>query len=304
MLKRSEFAPNPGNLGMFEFVPAGLPASAALVVALHGGQQTAQDFDKTAGWSELADQNAFAVLYPEQKGDNNFQNCFNWFVEQDIGPAGGEVASICTMIETMIARHGIDPRRIFVTGLSAGGAMACALLAACPGLFSGGAIIAGLPYRAALGTFDAFMAMAFAPVRSSREWGNLIRRVSPDQKTWPKISVWHGSRDDIVAPANSSAMVRQWIDLHQVDEAAVTQEEVDGQIKLSWLDASGLAVVEHYEIEGMAHGIPVNAKLNGLHQKRDPFAQDAGISSTFHIANSWGLLKAGEFQEPLVVSRR
>lgn len=279
---------------MYEFVPEGLAASSALVVALHGGQQTARDFAISTGWSAFANRYGFAVLYPEQKGENNAHNCFNWFVEMDIGPDGGEVASIRAMIAAMVARYEIDEKRIFITGLSAGGAMACALLAACPGLFSGGAIIAGLPYRAALGSFDAFMAMAFAPVRSGREWGNLIRKASPDQKTWPKISIWHGSRDDVVAPANGSAMVRQWIDVHQVDEVDVIHEEVDGQIKLSWRDASGLVVVEHYEIDGMAHGLPVNAKANGRGEISDPFAQDAGICSTSHIAKSWGLMLDAE----------
>src|SRR5438034_8546189 len=95
--------------------------------------------------------------------------------------------------------------------------MACALLALYPELFAAGTIIAGLPYGAALGPFDAMKAMAFGPLHSSRELGNLVRQASPGQKRWPKVSIWHGSDDEVVAPANAPALVQQWLDIHQVD---------------------------------------------------------------------------------------
>jgi pimeloyl-ACP methyl ester carboxylesterase len=107
---------------------------------------------------------------PEQKCANNSQNCFNWFIERHISSNDGEIASIRAMVEKMLRDHNLDRSRVFVTGLSAGGAMACALLASYPDLFAAGAIIAGLPYGAALGPFDAMRAMAFAPGRSSHEW--------------------------------------------------------------------------------------------------------------------------------------
>ncbi|WP_084572762.1 extracellular catalytic domain type 1 short-chain-length polyhydroxyalkanoate depolymerase [Methylocapsa aurea] len=297
MRENLEFGSNPGNLGMHAFVPDDLAHSSALVVALHGGQQSADEYDQGAGWSALARQHGFAVLYPEQRGENNSQNCFNWFNEKDIQREEGEVASIRAMIKKMLLDHNLDPNRIFVTGLSAGGAMACALLAAYPSLFSGGAVIAGLPYRAALGTFDAFIAMSFAPGRSAKEWGDLVRQESPGQTIWPRISVWHGTRDDIVSPANGSALVRQWIDLHQVDEAGAVEDEIDGQTRLSWRNAAGTVVVEHYVIDGMAHGVPVK-EAAGFARAPSPFVLEAGISSTFHIAKSWGLLR----QEPVMTA--
>jgi poly(3-hydroxybutyrate) depolymerase len=78
MDEQAAFGSNPGNLGMFSCVPKGLAKSSALVVALHGCQQTARDFDLATGWSELGRQHGFAVLFPEQKCGNNPQNCFNW----------------------------------------------------------------------------------------------------------------------------------------------------------------------------------------------------------------------------------
>jgi hypothetical protein len=71
-------------------------------------------------------------------------------------------------------------------------------------------------------------------------WGpHLVRQASPGQRKWPKISNWHVSHDEVVAPANASALVRQWIDIHHVDEAGATQDEVDGQTSMSWRDSSG-----------------------------------------------------------------
>ncbi|MGH6848491.1 MAG: extracellular catalytic domain type 1 short-chain-length polyhydroxyalkanoate depolymerase [Methylocella sp.] len=233
----------------------------------------------------------FAVMFPEQKCANNSQNCFNWIVGRHISQNDGELASIRDTIEKMLRDYKLDPSRVFVTGLSAGGAMACALLASYPDLFAAGAIIAGLPCGAALGPFDAMMAMAFAPGRSSEEWGNLVRQASPGQIKWPKISIWHGSHDEVVPPANGSALVRRWIDIHQVDEAGAVLDEVDGQTRMSWRDSSADVVVEHYAIDGMAHGVPINAKRRGSPGTLAPFVLDAGISSTFHIANSWGLLR-------------
>ncbi len=294
MHQSEQFGSNPGNLGMLSCVPPKSKKSA-LVVALHGCQQTAREYDQGTGWSALAQQHGFAVLFPEQKCKNNSQNCFNWFEEKHIRPDDGELASIRAMVETMLLDHKLDRKRVFVTGLSAGGAMACALLAAFPDLFVAGAIIAGLPYGAASGTFEAMKAMAYVQGRTSQEWGNLVRQVSPGQKRWPKISVWHGSHDDVVTPANASALVRQWIDIHQVDETDAREDEVDGQTRISWRDSSGTVVVEHYSIDGMAHGVPVDGKIHGLPLSPASFARDAGISSTFHIARSWGLLR----QEPV-----
>ncbi|MGH6869199.1 MAG: hypothetical protein ACREDA_10110, partial [Methylocella sp.] len=88
-----------------------------------------------------------------------------------------------------------------------------------------------------------------------------------------------------------SALVQQWIDIHQVDEAGAALDEVDGQPRMSWRDASGDIVVEHYAIDGMAHGVPIDAKLRGSSVPLAPFILDAGISSTFHIAKSWGPLR-------------
>ena len=143
------FGSNPGNLRMFKYVPAGLPASSPLVVVLHGCTQNARDFAAQSGWIELADRLQLALALPEQTQGNNPRNCFNWFVISHIRRGQGEALSIKQMVDKMKTDHGIDPSRTFVTGLSAGGAMTSVMLATYPDVFAGGGIVAGLPYGCA-----------------------------------------------------------------------------------------------------------------------------------------------------------
>ena len=150
------FGSNPGGLTARCFVPENLPTGAPLVVVLHGCTQTAADYDRGAGWSTLAAEQGFALLYPEQVRSNNANLCFNWFVPEDIRRDAGETLSIRQMIAAMVKAHGLDGRRIYVTGLSAGGAMAMALLALYPEVFAAGAIIAGVPFGAATSVPEAF----------------------------------------------------------------------------------------------------------------------------------------------------
>ena len=133
----------------FATCPRGLDGSLPLVVVLHGCTQTAAAYDHGSGWSALAERCGFAVLYPEQAPANNPKRCFNWFQPADTARNSGEVLSILQMIERLALDHGIDRRRIFVTGLSAGGAMAAVMLATYPEIFAGGADDLGpaLSYR-------------------------------------------------------------------------------------------------------------------------------------------------------------
>ncbi len=144
--KLDRFGSNPGALTAWHHVPKQLPPAPALVVVLHGCTQTAAGYDIGSGWSALAEDYGFVVLFPEQTRQNNANLCFNWFNAADTRRGHGEVMSIRQMVATMVAEHNIDERRIYMTGLSAGGAMANAVLACYPEVFAGGAIIAGLPY--------------------------------------------------------------------------------------------------------------------------------------------------------------
>src|ERR1019366_3033902 len=135
----TSFGANPGNLLMFAYAPQAVAQDAPLVLALHGCTQTASVFSD-AGWNGLADTYKFYVVYPQQQSQNNTETCFNWFGNTsgntaDITRGQGEAASIMAMIDTMKSTYSIDPKRIFVSGFSAGAAYAVALLAMYPDVF-------------------------------------------------------------------------------------------------------------------------------------------------------------------------
>jgi poly(hydroxyalkanoate) depolymerase family esterase len=285
-----DFGENPGNLRMLAYVPERLAAAPALVVVLHGCTQTAAGYDHGSGWSTLAERHGFALLFPEQQRANNPNGCFTWFERRDTERDVGEALSIRRMVDRMIADHGIDRSRIFVTGLSAGGAMASVMLATYPEVFAGGAIIAGLPYGAATNVQEAFDAMFKGDVRPARQWGDLVRRASPHKGPWPKVSVWHGTADRTVIATNGTEIVKQWTDVHGLAAAPAEESRGAGFSRRVWRDAAGRALVESVTIPGMAHGTPLAAgDGEGRCGVAGPFLLDVGVSSTHHIASFWGL---------------
>ena len=290
LAETTAFGSNPGGLRMFSFVPEGISQKLPLVVVLHGCTQNAAGYEIGAGWCTLAQRYGFALLLPEQTRSNNPNTCFNWFAPGDIRRDSGEVGSIRQMVEHMAHSHHIDRARIFVTGLSAGGAMAAALLATYPDVFAGGAVIAGLPYGVALNVRQALKEMRQASPRTSRELGDLVRGATAHKGPWPKLAVWHGDADRTVDPANADALVRQWLDLHGLADAPTAQNKVDGYPHRIWRNASGETVVESYAITGMAHGTPLGA---GAGDERygvaGAYLLDVGISSSYHIAQFFGL---------------
>jgi feruloyl esterase len=279
------FGPNPGRLRCLAYAPATLPRNAPLIVALHGCTQTAHDYDRGAGWSTLAERHGFAVLLPEQRKENNSHACFNWFEPGHTSRDQGEVASIREMIRHLIAERGIDPRRIYVTGLSAGAAMAGALLATYPELFAGGALIAGLPFGAAGSVSEAFHAMFNGRELDAKAWGKLVRDAAPMPSRWPTVSVWHGTADRTVAPVNAGATVDQWLHVHGLSGKAPEVRSGRGVRRRVWRDGDGKVRVEEVLIEGMGHGAPVSGEVGRVGR----FFPDHGVSSTLQIAQGWGL---------------
>jgi poly(hydroxyalkanoate) depolymerase family esterase len=292
LVETNGFGTNPGDLRMWSFVPAGLQQTAPLVVVLHGCGQNAAGYDQGAGWSTLAEHYGFALLLPEQRRTNNAHGCFNWFNPEDTARDQGEACSVRQMIARMVADHGIDQHRIFVTGLSAGGAMTSVMLATYPEVFAAGAVIAGLPFGVASNVREALNGMLQSSSRPSGELGDLVRSASTHQGPWPKLSVWHGSADRTVDPANASEIVKQWLDVHRLPAAPMFEGIVDGHPHQVWWNADGETIVESYTITDMAHGTPLGIADNDeRYGAAGAFLIEAGISSSYHIANFFGLTK-------------
>jgi feruloyl esterase len=275
---------------MFTYLPHDLAAGSPLVVVLHGCTQTAAGYDLGAGWSTLAERYGFALLFPEQQRSNNPNGCFNWFLPGDIGRDRGEALSIRQMVERITHDHSLDRRRVFVTGLSAGGAMTSVMLATYPEVFAGGGIVAGLPYGAAGNVQQAFESMYQSPARPARIWGDLVRAASPHAGPWPRVSVWHGGSDATVVPANAIEILKQWTDVHRLPGAPSRQEIVDGYPRQVWRNAAGDDLIESYTIPSMAHGTPLAmGHADDQCGTAGAFLIEVGISSSFHMAKFWGL---------------
>lgn len=291
LAEETGFGSNPGALRLFLHVPERRAARPPLVVVLHGCTQDAAAYDRGAGWSALADRLGFVALFPEQQAANNPRTCFNWFQPGDVARGRGEALSIRQMIEHVAAAHGVDRGRIYVTGLSAGGAMAAAMLAAYPEVFAGGAIVAGLPHGAAGDVREALDAMARGATGPAAAWGDRVRAASRHRGPWPRVSVWHGSADATVHPSNAEAIVQQWTDVHGLPARPTRTETVDGYPRQVWCGPGGEALVESYTITGMDHGTPLAVAAAGAEAvgAAGPFLLDVGISSTLRIAAFWGL---------------
>jgi poly(hydroxyalkanoate) depolymerase family esterase len=282
------FGSNPGALKACRYRPETLPARAPLVVVLHGCTQTAAAYDHHAGWSRLADEAGVALLYPEQQRQNNANACFNWFEPADVRRSGGEALSIRQMIETMLIEHDLDRDRVFITGLSAGGAMAAAMLACYPDVFAGGAIIAGLPYASASTVPEAFDRMRGHALPRDVDLQAALDRASPHAGPGPRIAIWHGAADRTVAPANAHALAAQWRAVHGLEAATARRDGSVHWERHLWGHGAHEPAIELNIVAGMGHGAPLGDDGVGV---PGPFMLAAGVSSTVEIARSWGILR-------------
>lgn len=289
LIELKNFGSNPGMLKCWLYLPTILAPKTPLVVVLHGCTHNAATYDHGTGWSKLAEEKGFAVLFAEQQRANNANLCYNWFEPGDIRRDAGEALSIREMIGHVIEAHGIDIGRIFITGLSAGGAMANVMLATYPELFAGGAIIGGLPYGTALSAGQAFERMRGQNAPSASQLQAGLTTAATRRGPWPSISVWHGTHDQTVKPINAEQIARQWASVHRISDTPDLIESINGHSRRVWRDESGNEVMEVNLIKGMAHGVPLSFTAEAPLGQPGPFMLEAGTSSTARIAMSWGL---------------
>lgn len=193
------------------------------------------------------------------------------------------------MIETTVSEHGIDPHRIYITGLSAGGAMANAMLAADPEVFAGGAIVAGPTVPEA---FDRMRSHGFQARRVAGQTTQRHRSQGPvaDDLCLARHQRQHGHRGERTGDRGAMALCAR-----EVGVKPSSTEAVNGHARRAWKDASGPEAIEYYSVAGVGHDTPLDVASG--YGKCGPFMLDAGISSTVHIARSWGLAASFERRE-------
>ncbi|TVQ35937.1 MAG: polyhydroxybutyrate depolymerase [Geminicoccaceae bacterium] len=308
-----DLTPNPGNLDGFVYVPAAIAPGAPLVVALHGCTQRASDFDDETGLEALADAVPFVLLLPEQREANNAERCFNFFDPGHNRPGVGESASIMAMIDQVADTYALDPDRVFVLGLSAGGGMTAVLLANHPDRFAGGAVIAGVPFdcnrptwmtwpiwwslrmlwgEAAAASYACGLFGQTPLDRSAEAWATAVLGVAGEApERWPLVSIWHGDADEVVHPRNRHELIEQWT--HVQGLAAIPDDAgARGPAQREIFRAEdGSARVEAWRLPDLGHALPIHADAAPLAcGVSGPYIDDVGLCAVHEIARFWQLL--------------
>lgn len=227
---------------------SGLPVP--LIVMLHGGGQDTADFAAGTAMNELADQHNFLVAYPEQSREANRHGFWNWFRPDDQQPDSGEPAIIAGMTRQIMTDWSIDPRRVYIAGLSAGGAMAAVLASTHPDLFAAAGVHSGIPHGSANDLSSAFAAMSMG--------------LGPETAGGPvPLIVFHGDRDTSVNVVNAQRLIDARLATHNADEldpvttSSMTVDEATADThpytRTRHTDAVGVVIAESWVVKGGGH---------------------------------------------------
>lgn len=196
------------------YVPAGYGGwtRRPLVVLLHGCKQSPEEIAAGTRIAALADRHGWLVLMPRQTGKANPWSCWNWF-DAATSAGRGEAAIVAAQVRAVRRSHRVHPRRVFVAGMSAGGALAAALAVRHPKLFSGVFIHSGIACGAASSPAAAVGVMSRGPDTDAAKIGADARRAAGGDVRLPLLAI-HGERDNVVAEANAFELVRQFLALN------------------------------------------------------------------------------------------
>lgn len=267
---RQRFACAAGELEYLLHVPAGLrTAGAPLLLMLHGCTQTPEDFARGTRMNRVADGRGFVVAWPAQAVGRNPNRCWNWFRGSDQSRDRGEPAMLAGLARHLVAQHGLDADRVYVAGLSAGGAMAAVLASAYPDVFAAIGVHSGLPVGVAHDAPSAFAAM--------RSQGGRSRPASANGGTRVPAIVFHGDSDATVHPGNGHGVVEQSLGDAGARAGGATSIEqgMDGgrsSTRTVHRAADGRVVAEHWLVHGAAHAWS-GGDASGSHA--DPQGPDA-----------------------------
>jgi poly(hydroxyalkanoate) depolymerase family esterase len=224
----------------------------ALLVMLHGGTQDADDFATGTRMNALAEEHGFIVAYPSQSKAANASLCWNWFSPENQMRGRGEPAIIAGITKKIVTEYAVDPARVFVAGLSAGGAMAAVMGATYPDLYAAVGVHSGLPYRSAADLPSAFAAMR-GDARPPQGRRSRKSRGTGDDSPRVRTIIFHGDADNIVHPSNAANMVEAEIGSESVERAEAGHATNRAHTRTVTQDKTGAVIVEQWLVHGSGH---------------------------------------------------
>jgi poly(hydroxyalkanoate) depolymerase family esterase len=253
----TNFGTNPSNLRMHLYVPASAPAKPAIVVAVHYCTGSGPAFHSGTEFASLADRYGFVVIYPSATRSGN---CFDVSSAAALRHDGGsDPVGIVSMVRHVQQRHGGDPDRVYVTGVSSGAMTTNVLLGAYPDVFKAGAAFAGVPFGCFATTDGSGWNSACANgtvLKSPAEWGDLVRAAYPGYSgPRPRMQLWHGTGDSTLRYPNFGEEIDQWTNVLGVSRTPVsTDRPRSNWVRTRYGDSSRVAV-EAYELQGVGHDV-------------------------------------------------
>jgi poly(hydroxyalkanoate) depolymerase family esterase len=242
-----------------------------LIVMLHGCKQDPDDFAAGTGMNAVAEEHNCFVVYPGQIQAANGSNCWNWFQHGDQQRDKGEPSIIADITRAVMREYRIDPGRVYVAGLSAGGAMAAIMGARYPDLYAAVGVHSGLPVGVAHDMPSAFAAMGngAGPLKPKRKPRPACQQAVP-------VIVFHGDRDATVHPRNGDQCTEDFLAAHK-DGCDITVENGTAAKGRSYTrtirrDRGGNAVAEHWVVHGAGHAWSGGSRRGSF---TDPSGPDA-----------------------------
>ena len=282
------------------WVPAGYDRNkpAPLVMMLHGCMQTPEGLAAISGMNEVAEKNNFLAVYPEQTAAANPLKCWNWFDPKNQTRDGGEPALLAAIAKQIFSSHSIDSKRVYIVGISAGGAMASVMGSTYPDLFAAIGISAGLEFKAATTVEGGLVAMKQGGPDPAQQGLLAFQAMGPASKARRRMPliVFQGDADPFVNPANADQVMEQWAKTNDYLANNKVNNSVTAQPALTlegsapgghaytrsiYKDRSGRYVMEKWIVKGLGHAWSGSPAAG-------PFADPKGPNASYEMWRFFG----------------
>lgn len=281
-----------GSLDFKLWVPSGYRKEepVPLVLMLHGCMQKTEDLAAASGMNELADKNNFLVVYPQQTAAANPLSCWNWFEPKHQARDSGEAALIAAVVQQVRASYSINAKRVYVVGISAGGAMAVLMAASYPEVFAGLGVIAGEEYKAGT-SVEAGLASMKSGGPDPDQQGLLayqaMQKTGFAAGTRMPVIAFHGAKDPYLNPLNTEQVIAQWAQTNDYlddgkDNGSVSVKsptETKGVVpngysytRSIYKDSKGRPLMEKWLVEDLGHAWPGSPIVNRFADPKGPNA--------------------------------